>query len=386
MINKSNYNSSPWNISVLKRLSYLRSCINDKVKVNIQIYEAADTSTFRYRAYNIYEILQNSSNWKSVYFFYNELDYIEEYFDKIKIITFVRCRWTHKAQNFITKARKFNIPIVYDVDDMVFDIKKIPLITNSINVPLGNDNELEYWFTYVGRIELLASLANKFTTTNYHLAKMLEIKFKEDCYIIPNYLNNSQFECSQSFVKRKSKNKRFKIGYFSGSPSHVNDFKLIMPELLNLLNKYNDIDIIVVGFMEFPKEFDCFLTLKRITFIPLVDFVELQYLISMVDVNLAPLVINEFTNCKSELKYFESALVRTITCASPTEVFNKVIRDGENGFLCKQGEWYEKIEKIHNKEVDVAMITETAFNEVILKYMGSAMIQQIEETYESIIS
>ena len=67
------------------------------------------------------------------------------------------------------------------------------------------------------------------------------------------------------------------------------------------------------------------------TFVPLETLpVELARL----DVNLAPLEVgNPFCEAKSELKFFEAALVDVPTVASPTEPYRASIRHGETGFL-----------------------------------------------------
>ncbi len=69
----------------------------------------------------------------------------------------------------------------------------------------------------------------------------------------------------------------------------------------------------------------------------------MQRLIGEVELNLAPLQDNRFTNCKSELKYFEAAITGTLTIASPTYAFRNALRDGENGFLANDTEWETKI-------------------------------------------
>ena len=71
----------------------------------------------------------------------------------------------------------------------------------------------------------------------------------------------------------------------------------------------------------------------------LTDFLNLQRLIGGTELNLVPLQDNGFTNCKSELKYFEAAIVGTVTLASPTYVYRATIRDGENGFLVNSTDW-----------------------------------------------
>ena len=63
---------------------------------------------------------------------------------------------------------------------------------------------------------------------------------------------------------------------------------------------------------------------ERIEVCPLQDFVNLQRLIGEVEINIVPLQDNAFTNCKSELKYFEAAIVETVTVATPTYTFSRV--------------------------------------------------------------
>ena len=56
-----------------------------------------------------------------------------------------------------------------------------------------------------------------------------------------------------------------------------------------------------------------------------------------------PLQHNLFTNCKSELKYFEAAAIGTATIASPTFAFRHAIEDGVNGWLATAPYWEERI-------------------------------------------
>jgi len=71
--------------------------------------------------------------------------------------------------------------------------------------------------------------------------------------------------------------------------------------------------------------------------------VNLQRLIGSVEFNLMPLQTNIFTDCKSELKYFEAAAVGTQSIASPTCTYRQVIRHGDNGYLAQAHQWFEVI-------------------------------------------
>ena len=84
---------------------------------------------------------------------------------------------------------------------------------------------------------------------------------------------------------------------------------------------------------------------------PFQTFTDLQVEQAKVDLNIVPLVNNQFSNCKSELKYFETAIVGTITCATPTYTYRQAITHGDNGYLCEAGEWLPVFEKIYAEGV-----------------------------------
>ena len=52
-----------------------------------------------------------------------------------------------------------------------------------------------------------------------------------------------------------------------------------------------------------------------------------------------PLQYNIFTHCKSELKYFDAAVVGTVSVASPTVSYRASIEHGHNGYLAKSHQW-----------------------------------------------
>ena len=81
----------------------------------------------------------------------------------------------------------------------------------------------------------------------------------------------------------------------------------------------------------------------RISQHPFQDYVNLQRLLGSVEINLMPLQCNTFTDCKSELKYFEAASVGTLSIASPSYTYSRAIRHGVNGYLAKAHEWADAI-------------------------------------------
>lgn len=351
---------NPWDFPFEDRLKRLMDYRRLGQKTVVYLYELADTSTFRYRVYNMCQALESGGEWKGTYFFAKDLERLSGYMGLIDNIIVARFRWTLPLENFLAEAKRQGIHIGFDVDDMVYTTKYISLITNTLSVCM-NEDRYDYWFSYTARLEATLRLCDYAVTTNKYLSDFLERDTAKKCYIAPNFYNRIQAAVSDKYYRQKEIQKssgKFIIGYFSGTPSHINDFLLAAPELLELLDNYDDMVLRIVGFMELPPEIRLYVDRGRIERIPLQNFIELQALMAEVDVSIVPLVNNEFSNCKSELKFYEAGIVGTVTCATPSYTFQNAIKHGENGFLCETGQWYDTVKMIYemkdSKREDIA--------------------------------
>lgn len=378
------HNREPWSIPLETRIQTVLSAASQGRKIALLVYREADTSTFRYRCYNVYQITK-IGKWQSVYFFLNELNYIEKMLDMCDLIILSRVQWSYPLDSLIKSARKKEKPVLFDVDDLVCHISYLPLLTNTLNVHFGSEVDYDFWFAYVSRHQAVASQVDGFITTNPFLGQMLTKMFNKPYRVIINSLNNEQLMVSEQ-CREKKKNTAYRlpftIGYFSGTPSHINDFRVIYQELIQLLEDFPDIILQVVGFMEFPKEMHELIKKKRVQFTPLVDFMELQRLVAQVDVNIVPLVRNTFTNCKSELKFFEAAAVDTVTVATPTYTYEHSIQHGETGFLCNQGQWYDTITELYKNTELRKHVAKQAEKYCLTTYAGTAFNKQVCSAYD----
>ena len=375
-------NNEPWNISLTERFKILMSAKLQGKKIAAMIYRSPDTSTFRYRCYNVMQATKYSNCWQSVYFFANEIEFVKKNLASFDILIFTRLKWIHEAEELAVLAREKNIPILFDVDDLVCDLGQFKLVTNTLNIHFNDEASYDIWFAYLSRYEQSSYLADGFITTNDYLGKKLNEKFGKPYQIISNFLNSEQVQVSEACVRQKLESiQPFTIGYFSGTPTHINDFKVVSEELAQLLYDYPDIKLQVVGFMEFPETMKQLISREQIIFSPFVDFIELQRLIAQVDVNIAPLVQNDFTNCKSELKFFEAAAVNTTTIASPTYSFAHAIEENKTGFLCEPGQWYEKIAYLFEASDVNIRIAENSREYCLKRYYGENVVRQINSAY-----
>nr|WP_246663926.1 glycosyltransferase [Phyllobacterium sp. SYP-B3895] len=363
----------PWATSYEARLSQLVA----QDRRIAYFYEQPDSSTFRYRALNPGLSLAGDpkGGTSSAWFDLRDLAVDSKFVDEADALVICRVRYSAPVARMIARARARNIPVFFDCDDLVFDPARVHLLVDSLNVEQQNDHTWDSWFAYVGRLGATLELCDGIITTNEYLAERArEYNQRLHTAIMPNYLHPEQQKWSLRFgeAKRASKrqrDERIHIGYFSGSPSHTRDFAVAMPAIRRLLASDPRIVLRIVGFGVFGAEFDQFR--DRIEYYPLQDFLNLQRLIAEVEINISPLKENQFTNCKSELKFFEAAACGTLTLASPTYAFKKSIVHGVTGFLVPSFRWDDALEEA------VAMVDDAAAYDAI----STAASDYVVDTY-----
>lgn len=350
---------------------------NAKGKKIVVYYADSDKSApFRYRCFNTTEATLKSKKWQSVYFLKSELDVLRKSLSNIDLLIIERQSSKDKAVIELVKEAKIkNITTLFDIDDLVFSLKYLRVVMKSV----GSLN-FSFWGGYIYSLRKIAKKADGFITTNDFIGKKITKSFKKPYKVISNSLNMDQVKTAK--VIKKKKNDNFIIGYFSGSPTHKNDLELASAGIAKFLNEHKDARLRIVGFMELPELLRDKKYKKQIEILPPVPYVELQRLIADVDVNIAPLVENDFTNCKSELKFFEAAIVKTITIASPTYAFKNSIDDGKTGFLSGSDEWYQKLEYVYSNQEGCKKIVEAANKYCLDRYSGEKFLKEIESAYD----
>ena len=377
---RTNLCLEPWLLSFEQRKEVFNDAKRRGVKIALYFAKEPDISTFRYRCFNTYQVTLSSQKWQAVYFYQMELDEVLKMINCVDLLVFARTRWNNSSKILVDAARKKHIPTVFDVDDLVFDKKYVRVVTNTI----GDLNALDYWLPYFSDMNEMAKRTDGFLVTNDLLGKKIGASFGRSYKVIRNSMNKEQIQASEAYlcVDREYSKKQFTVGYFGGSPTHENDLAVALPEVIEFLRRHKNAKLRVVGYMNFEKNCHEFLREGRIEFVPFVDFRKLQGLLAEVDVNIAPLVLNDFTNCKSELKFFEAAAVETTTIASPTYTFKKAIKDGENGFLAYPGEWYDKLEYLYEHPDENRKIAREARKYALKHYYGTEFLKEVEEAYD----
>jgi glycosyltransferase involved in cell wall biosynthesis len=337
-------------------------------------YTVPDTSTFRYRVFNMVEALAHaeptaSATWITADDGAGAIELIEH----VDLLVVCRALYSAHVAAVITRAKALGIRVLFDVDDLIFDDRYAHLIMETLDQVVDEDG-LQFWFGRISRCGATMRLCDGAITTNKLLAEGIRDYADLPTWVVPNFLNRAQLEVSSQVRESKQDGPRagdrIRLGYFSGTPTHNRDFAIVEPALAGLLDEDPRLEVLVVGFL--PATNRLAPLGDRVTVLPLLDFLNLQVAIADADLNLAPLQHNAFTNCKSELKYFEAAVVGTATVASPTFTLAGAITHGDNGYLARAHEWYGVLREAIERIDDLPRVADRAASAALARYVPEA--------------
>jgi len=373
--------SDPWHESVDARISKLKK---DGFRI-IYLYEAADSSTFRYRVFNMSEIWASTDDGVvASYFFYADISRLLESNVSADVIVICRCRYSGLLVDFVNAQRRYGARIYYDVDDFVFNPENVHLLVNTLAQDLSHPGLWDFWHAYTSRIRQAMRLCDGAITSTAYLQARIEADIGVKAVVVPNGLNHQQIAASDILFENKASGGfaravNFQLGYFSGTPSHEKDFQLVEAALGRVMERHSNVSLRVVGYLNDRTLFSDFR--GRVEQYPLLDFVNLQRIIALAEVNIVPLQDNIFTNCKSELKFFEAAIVGTATVASPIYSYEKAISHGETGFLARAHEWEDVLEGLVGNEDSLIPLAHRARDAAMKNYQPDALRVQLQQAF-----
>jgi len=271
---------------------------------------------------------------------------------KFEVFIFQRLIYDDYIGEVIDAIKKHNKTIIFETDDLVFDPTYIPWM-HYYN--FFSDEEKNWYQNGIGREILEDSyIKNCIVSTDFLKEKLREKYPSKRIFVSYNKLSKNQINWAKNVLRKKMKikpnDKKIRIGYFSGSRSHDNDFETVSNVILKILKENKNVILMIVGHLKLNDKFkDVKNQVEKFDFVSLKKFPKL---VARVDINIAPLEIdNPFCQAKSALKYFEAGLLEIPTVATATQSFKKVIKNKKTGFLAKNNEdWYNYLSLLINDE------------------------------------
>ncbi|MGH7170035.1 MAG: glycosyltransferase, partial [Gemmataceae bacterium] len=299
------------------------------------------------------------------------------------LIVLVRMMHNDTAAALIESARQRGLPIVYDIDDYLFDPWVMPYI-----------EALHDTMSQTDALRVLNSLGDCFEQCDYftgstsYLAKKAAALGRES-FVIRNGLSAAQLLLSRLALEQQGIHRRglrTRIGYFSGSRTHQADFRVAYPALMSLLREEADARLVVVGHLDVGEFPGLALFMEQIDILPIRHWSELPAVIASVDINLIPLELTPFNEGKSNLKYYEAGLLKVPSIASPTRIHCENITPGYNGLLARTTEeWYNGLKELVTRPDRREHMGQNAFEHVMRNYVPAVVGTEAVAAYRQIL-
>lgn len=190
---------------------------------------------------------------------------------------------------------------------------------------------------------------------NWHKKYLKEVyDMKKPMFVCPN------FNDLDEFLPPAKKKKNVVIGW-QGSTTHMSDLKLILPAIIEIMQKNKKVEFEILGGLESAQAKELFADtpddlMKRVDVRPgTPSWEDYPKLLSEQrwDIGLAPLIDDEFNRNKSHIKWLEYATQGIPCVASKTYPYfrdinkTKTIIHGETGFLCEtHEEWVKNLQAL----------------------------------------
>lgn len=263
----------------------------------------------------------------------------------------------------ILNCRIFNpkIKLVMDIDDNLYCVNpwnpSFQAFSQDDVISLGNTEMKMPKSRNHSRLRMLETMvieSDALVTTTELLASAYTHLNKE-IYIMPNRLIWRNWH--NPHIPKKDDGK-IRVSWMGGS-SHVMDLIEVHAALKRILDKYPQV------ILQFQTSPDCYMDLlrdfgkDRIELYGWIDYSGHPYRMNCLkpDIGVIPLHEDEFSVCKSDLKFAEYSAIGVPSVCSNIPPYNKCVVHGETGFLADDDFGFEKYieELIINKELRLKM-------------------------------
>jgi glycosyltransferase involved in cell wall biosynthesis len=274
--------------------------------------------------------------------------------------------------------------VIYDTDDLVFDERPDRL---SPVTRYYSPKELRQHKNFVYRNGRALELCDAAVVSTERLRDSIKELFPaKPVHLHRNAASRKFVDLTEAIRSgyTRPKTDLIRIAYVSGSKTHKDDFAECVRPLRRLLQKYPHVRLMAVGHIDIPAEVQDLAA--QVEAVPPVPWYQVPLCYGMVDINLAPLELNNlFTESKSELKYFEPGLMEIPTAASDIAPFRIGITHGETGFLCANDEqWYDALERLVLDAELRARIGRAARADVLARYTTEVRSQSLQQILKQI--
>lgn len=293
------------------------------------------------------------------------------------VVLIWRAAWNRNLREAVSAWRGQGAKIIFDVDDYMFDpeIAKAKIIDGIRSQKIAEQDVVDHY----AKIRETLTWADACVVPTEELAKGVELCDRPALISVNGFDADSYRVSREAVLRRRSETSDglVRIGYASGSRTHQRDFGVAAPAVARVLRERPECRLVLfrdsrsgrelLDLSEFP-DFEGLE--EQVEWRPATSLTRLPEELARFDVNIAPLEVgNVYCEAKSELKYFEAALVGVPTVASPTQPFRAAITNGMTGYLAEDPEsWYQCLDALVADGGLRSRVGQAAFHHVLHRY------------------
>ena len=282
-------------------------------------------------------------------------------------------------RGYLNEARRLRIPVGYDIDDPIISRD---IYSKNSNLDTLSKEERRSLLAQIP-IYLFAMKACDFCIASTPgMANVIKELFARKVYLWRNALDRESetivteiFENSEFDTEKLEE--AFVMGYMSGSRAHDKDFMIIATVLEEILKKFSKVKLLLGGYVSLPESLRRYES--QIILFPFSNYQQYFKTLSMVDAVLIPLLIDEFNECKSAIRYLEAAALGKPCIVSKTGDFKNIVQHGVDGLLAETKEdWYESIVSLIKSPHFREKLSKNARSCVFEKYTSEAIVKGLD--------
>lgn len=266
------------------------------------------------------------------------------------LVVVFRAPWTARLEEVAAGCRDRGVPLVYDVDDLIFEPDLMADGSIAILAAMSAEDRRRFIATATGHRTTLAHCdAAVLSTRPLAAAAALHVGRTR---VLRNALG-PQLEAAAAracgtIARASAADGRPRLVFASGTPSHDRDFALAAEGIARLFDRRPEPLLVLVGHINAAIYPVLQPFADRIESRPAVPLVQVFDELARCDVNLAPLEVgNRFCEAKSAVRCLFAAAVGLPTVASPTEPLRDAIIADETGLLATDAaDWERQLERL----------------------------------------
>jgi glycosyltransferase involved in cell wall biosynthesis len=287
----------------------------------------------------------------------------------------------------ILYCRQLGVVTFYEIDDLVYDPEYFP---DAIENYRGQLKLEEYANLVVDAplFERAMILCDYGIASTPALQRRMEsVVVRKKCFLHRNAMDSrhERFVALRAQWNHARRTDEVILFYASGTRAHNEDFEILAaPAIAKLLRSRSHVRLVTMGYLPLPKVLQPYAS--RITQLPPVwDVNTFWSALSEADINLSVLKPGMISDCKSEIKWLEAAMLGIPSVVSGTATHRELLTDGRHAMLADSAsEWCAKLELLIDSAETRAQIGRRAQELALSRYSLAAGAKNVEEIVNSV--